>query len=349
MRVFVYECVSSGALGDEAASESLRAEGWAMLAAVLEDFGRCPGVQTSTLISARVGSAVKRLVPHIRPHFTLPGAEERTFRALAANADFSLIIAPEFDDLLAQRCRWVEEEGCPLLGPSSSAVRLTGDKRMLYRHWVDRQVPTPYVLDPPDEYSPVAVPTPCVCKPRWGAGSQATFLLRNSVDLIAILSYLRTDGWSGETILQTYAPGLPVSVAFLAGPGRLLALPATEQHLSSDGRFRYLGGRLPLARHLDKRARRLAERAVNTVEGLRGFFGVDLVLGEADDGSLDVALEINPRLTTSYVGLRRLARFNLAEALLAIATGSPPPIWDWGSEAILFRADGTVQSFISPG
>ena len=32
----------------------------------------------------------------------------------------------------------------------------------------------------------------------------------------------------------------------------------------------------------------------------------------------DRVIEINPRLTTSYVGLRALARFNLAEALLAV-------------------------------
>jgi predicted ATP-grasp superfamily ATP-dependent carboligase len=349
MRVFVYEYLSSGALGDTVAAASLRAEGWAMLAAILEDFGGCHGVEMCTLIDARLGAAVERVCPHITLHFARPGAEEQMFRSLAAEVDFSLVIAPEFDDILAQRCGWVEEVGGHLLGPSASAVRLTGDKRMMYRNWVDRQVPTPYVVDPPDEYSPVAILTPCVCKPRCGAGSQATFLLRNSDDLIEMLASLQSEGRSGETILQAHAPGLPVSAAFLAGAGRLLALPATEQHLSSDGRFRYLGGRLPLEHCLDQRARRLAERAVRAVEGLHGYFGVDLVLGEAIDGSADVAIEINPRLTTSYVGLRRLARFNLAEALLAIAAGSPPPSWNWRSEPIVFRADGTVQSVISPG
>lgn len=349
MRVFVYEYLSSGVLGAPAGADSLQAEGWAMLVAVLEDFGRCPGVKVSTLIDPGLEPAIRKVFPCIVPCFAQSGEEERSFRALAAEADFSLVIAPEFDDILGQRCEWVEEVGGHLLGPSASAVRLTGDKRMLYRHWVDRQVPTPYVVDPPDEDAPIAVPTPLVWKPRWGAGSQATFLLRNSDDLVAMIPRLRAEGWSGETILQAYAPGIPVSVAFLASPGRLLALPATEQRLSRDGRFRYLGGRLPLAKGLDQRARRLAERAVQSVEGLHGFFGVDLVLGEAEDGSSDMALEINPRLTTSYVGLRRLARFNLAEALLGVATGSALPSWDWGSEPIEFRADGTIQTSISPG
>jgi predicted ATP-grasp superfamily ATP-dependent carboligase len=87
----------------------------------------------------------------------------------------------------------------------------------------------------------------------------------------------------------------------------------------------------------------LAERAVECVEGLHGWFGVDLILGDATDGNGDAAIEINPRLTTSYLGLRRLARFNLAEALLAAATGSPMPPWMWGNDSIVFEAVGTAD------
>jgi hypothetical protein len=48
---------------------------------------------------------------------------------------------------------------------------------------------------------------------------------------------------------------------------------------------------------------------------------VDLVLGDAADGSRDFAIEINPRLTTSYLGLRALARGSLAAALLRAVRG----------------------------
>ena len=63
--------------------------------------------------------------------------------------------------------------------------------------------------------------------------------------------------------------------------------------------------------------------------GLLGYVGVDLVLGDAADGSRDYAIEINPRLTTSYVGLRALADFNIAEAMLRAANGprlEPPEV-----------------------
>jgi predicted ATP-grasp superfamily ATP-dependent carboligase len=302
-----------------------------MLAAVLEDFARCPGMQVSTLLDYR------RRLPRlwsscIAIQRVQPAAEKDAFCALAAAADWSLVVAPEFDGLLAERSRWVEQAGGRLLGSSPKAIHETADKLYLAQLWTLRGVPTP----------PLEQTYPLVCKPRFGAGSQATFFVPNEEELARARRQALAEGWNGELILQQYMPGLAASVAFLAGGGKWYSLPAVEQRLSRDGRFRYLGGRLPLPDKLARRARRLAERAAECVEGLHGWFGVDLVLGDAEDGSDDAAIEINPRLTTSYLGLRRLARFNLAEALIAVATGSPPPSWEWRSNAIAFDADGRV-------
>ena len=52
-----------------------------------------------------------------------------------------------------------------------------------------------------------------------------------------------------------------------------------------------------------------------------GYLGIDLVLGQAVDGSEDVVIEINPRMTTSYIGLRQAATGNLARAMLNVAAG----------------------------
>jgi predicted ATP-grasp superfamily ATP-dependent carboligase len=278
MQVFVYEYVCGGAGG----AGSLRAEGWAMLAAVLEDFTRRPGVHVSTLVDPALLPAIPpKPEASARASAGRRGEAEPAFRALARAADFSLIIAPEFDGLLAERCRWVEEEGGRLLGPSAAAVRLTGDKLLLARHLDGLGVPTPATLPFPSPAPRFAFPL--VCKPRHGAGSQATFLVRDAEELGQVPARVRSEGWAGEMVLQPHVPGRPVSVALLLGPERRFALPAVEQTLSPDGRFRYQGGSLPLAEELDRRGRRLAERAVEAVEGLHGYVGVDLVLGEEAD------------------------------------------------------------------
>jgi predicted ATP-grasp superfamily ATP-dependent carboligase len=180
-----------------------------------------------------------------------------------------------------------------------------------------------------------------VCKPRHGAGSQATFLVRGASDLAACRARAAAEGYRGELVVQPFVPGLAASVALLGGPAGWFPLPAARQCLSEDGRFRYRGGGLPLPARLGARARRLAERAARAVPGLGGYVGVDLVLGEGD-GADDAVIEINPRLTTSYVGLRALARCNLAEALLEVAAGRAPAL-RWGDWEVDFTAEGAVE------
>ena len=110
------------------------------------------------------------------------------------------------------------------------------------------------------------------------------------------------------------------------------------QNLSEDGRFHYCGGELPIPADLAERAVALGTRAVNCVPGLRGYVGVDMVLGENEDW----AIEINPRLTTSYIGLRALAWFNIAEAMLSVANGSLSPESTWSRKPIRFAPDGIL-------
>ena len=67
------------------------------------------------------------------------------------------------------------------------------------------------------------------------------------------------------------------------------------------------------------------------------------MLGNAPDGSQDFAIEINPRLTTSYIGLRAFAEFNLAEALLKTANGQAPSALRWKRGSIRFTPEGAVE------
>ena len=88
--------------------------------------------------------------------------------------------------------------------------------------------------------------------------------------------------------------------------------------------FFYKGGSLPIELELAKRAIELGRRALIVTHGRRGYVGLDLVLGEATDGSQDYVIEVNPRITTSYLGLRQASKTNLAQAMLDVADGNVP-------------------------
>lgn len=317
--VFVYEyCCATGA-GDE----SLVAEGRAMRDAVADDFRRLPDTDVIVLDGLT------------------PGIEEATTRAATAKSDAVLVIAPEFDDLLVTRLGWVGDKS---VQPDATAVRLTADKLALADRWRTAGVPTPFTraatLWP-------AGRLPVVVKDRFGAGSRYVLLRKTEAEWEHEQGYV-ADDFPYETIAQDFVPGVAASVALLVGPKQTVALPPTIQRLSDDGRFTYLGGELPIRPDLASRAVALGRRAVECVPGLRGYVGVDLVLGDAADGSADFAIEINPRLTTSYVGLRALAESNLAGAMLDVCAGRPVEL-RWKPGRVSFTPAGAVDHDPTPG
>jgi len=322
MRVFVYECITAGGMGSTV-PDSLRREGRAMLDAVVGDFRRIPGFAVETLADEL--------------------DQPTRFHELAPSCDWTLVIAPEFQRLLQNYAQAVLDAGGRLLGSTPFAIRTTGDKLRMAKAWERLNVLQPQVNTLPLGRIKDIYPTidgPWVIKPRDGAGSQATMLVTDIDDWLCAVKAIRQEWPVGQFLVQRFVPGQAASVALLIGPAQTMALIPARQHLSNDGRFRYEGGSFPLPPPLAERATRLALQAVAGIDGLQGYVGVDLVLG--DDG-VDYAIEINPRLTTSYIGLRQLCEENLAELMLRILQGErlEPPAWKAGD--VRFHADGTLE------
>ncbi len=325
MRIFVYEYFTSLGLshGSDSAKPKIDREGWAMWQAVMEDFRALDGVEVRSL-----------------PQGLTAEGERQAFRRTLEGCDYALLIAPETHGILRARCEWAAEVGVPLLSSSVEGVSLAGDKLELAGLWKRHGVPTPRTVLFGSSWQHF----PAVLKPRDGAGSQATFLVRSAEEVMTVRAAYRSAGFpDAQMVWQEFVAGQPASVSFLIGPRTLIPLPPATQELSDDGHFRYQGGEVPIPPDLAARAIRVGSQAVRCVPGLLGYVGVDVILGEAADGSQDVAVEINPRLTTSYVGLRQLARFNLAEAMLLTVTGGEPHSVSWKAGRVRFYPDGRYE------
>lgn len=334
MQLLVYEFVTGGgwySCCHTPPDGSLLTEGLAMLRAAASDFAAIPQVTVHVLHDQRL------------PHFNLPdcrlhsigNAEEERAKLLelAATCDWTLVIAPELSGFLAERCRWAAEAG-RLLGPNLELVELASNKQRTAEHLsacgIRIPVGRPFSSNVP---LPHDFPYPAVLKPRDGAGSQGVQMIASACE--------RFLPFDGPARLEQYHPGIAASVGFLCGPHQQLPLQPCRQHLSSDGCFSYSGGSLLCELALAERAIRLASRAVASLPSPFGYLGLDLVLGNDALGSEDVVIEINPRLTTSYVGLRAACKDNLAAAMLAIANGSQVAL-SWDNEPLTFQADGRV-------
>ena len=63
----------------------------------------------------------------------------------------------------------------------------------------------------------------------------------------------------------------------------------------------------------------IAAKAVEAIDGMKGFVGVDLIINADEKDIYSVyLLEINSRFTTPYVGLKEVADFNIGKSIIDI-------------------------------
>jgi predicted ATP-grasp superfamily ATP-dependent carboligase len=347
MKLFLYEHITGGGLCGEPLPTSLAMEGRAMLTSLCQDLDQIEGVSVSILWDERlrppdVPAAIRRLT-------TKTSEQVRSsFDRMLEEADATCVIAPELGGQLYTLAQGVTQRGRCLLGSTPIGIELASDKWLLPRHLALHGIKAVPAMPFSDEIllREGLGERSFVVKPRRGAGSTDVFVISTDADLAAL------PGFSQEMIATPWMDGVPASVLLLVNPsGAPLPLLPSRQRLSRDGRLKYLGGALPLDDEFAERATRLAERAVQAIPGLRGFVGVDLLLATRESAGSqtpqeDVVVEVNARVTTSYVGLRALARDNLARLWLDTMTGCEPPAPSWDTRAVEFFPDGRVETLV---
>ena len=84
----------------------------------------------------------------------------------------------------------------------------------------------------------------------------------------------------------------------------------------------YEGGKLPYESKYEQEAFEIATKAVEAIDGIKGFVGVDLLINADEKDIYSVyLLEINSRFTTPYVGLSKVANFNIGKSIIELIDG----------------------------
>lgn len=314
--IFVYEHLSGrprAAGPEDAALAELLPQGLAMRDAVVADLAALPGlsiscaVNTETATDAAPGSTVDAVR-------ALPGDTAIDFvRRQAADHDLSWIVAPESDGLLAALQavvppgRW--------LGCDAPALAVASSKSATLAALAARGIATPLAFAEGG-----AAGMRWIAKPDDGAGAVDTRVFADRAGAEAWAAPRRAAGQA--MTLEPLVPGEALSISVMAGEGWVQALAFNRQHIevSADGRLSFHGVDTN-ALGADPRVVRLhllALEVARAVPGLRGYVGIDLVW-HPERGP--VVIELNPRVTTAYVGLSaRLGRNLAAEVLRAHAT-----------------------------
>ena len=343
MRILVYEFASGGGLAGRDVPASLVREGGAMRAALVGDLAAMGSHQIVTTADAREDGPGHGLAPGVEV-VTMPAgdrAREARLDRLIGSVDAVWVIAPETDGCLGRLAARVERQRKRLLGSSSDAVRRASDKARLARRLAAMGIrhPITRALDcyGSPEGTACEIGYPMIVKPIRGAGSQGVCLVRRARELRSAIDRARRATRGGRVILQEYIQGVDASVSLLADGRRATALTVNAQALSSSPTFAYCGGETPFNHALASKAMAVAVDACLALPGLRGVVGVDVMLTASDA----VVIEVNPRLTTAYLGVRAAIDGNVAALALAACAGrlpTPPHV----CRRVRFTASGQV-------
>ena len=257
---------------------------------------------------------------HFQTHPTLDCTLE-AWLTTARECDATIVIAPELDQILPTVLMHLRTQGISVIAPSDEFVAVAADKWETSRCWYRSGVahPATMLLDAWLENSlRLHQPSGWVLKRRWGAGGtdmrrfRDTQSLREHCHSEAIPETCRT-----EWMVQPWVEGIPASLAVVALE-QCHVLGAMQQHFAPlDGTSKaaaYVGGSGPLSSCPPEALREFAIRTLQALPGHpRGWIGIDFVIEQATGWR---AIEINSRLTSSYLGYRQILGPNVAQAIL---------------------------------
>ena len=117
-----------------------------------------------------------------------------------------------------------------------------------------------------------------------------------------------------SVLIQEFIEGDIVSVSLISDGRKAIPISLNKQNIAlNKENFSYLGGEIPYNHPLKEKAFEIAKKAIESIDGIRGFVGVDLILNEEV-----YLLEINSRFTTPYVGLKQIANFNIGKSIIEL-------------------------------
>ena len=343
MRLLLYEWCCSGGMQSDIARDILRKipledflkEGGLMLEALACDAEKNADLDITVMVDATLPVTK---VPHFSEHITVEkvpaGTNRSSLLAVASQSDQIILIAPETHGILLQSLIAIEQAGFGdrLINCPTPFVHAASDKQTTSVMLAAAGIPTPAGCTLPAGGSfPTGFRLPAVLKARESAGCDGLRIIQN-----------RSDFATPETDsrLECHIAGIPGSVCCLCRAESIIPLLPFEQMFTDALQPVYIGGRLIHKEYHD----RMQSLAVRSIEALNkatqtkahGWVGVDMILGSRDDGNDDRVLEINPRLTTSFIGLSRGQQGGIIHPLLNHMRGEKIHLTPWNTESCQF-------------
>jgi len=339
------EYITAGGFCAQPLPPSLLCEGTLMRDALLADFSEIADVEIFTTYDTRVS---------LPKHTSVAMPVDVTTNVMALwqkllhDCDAALLIAPESDGILSQLTQLIESVAVKNLGSKLAAVTLFTDKYSTYQALKEANILTIPTYTASEflhtkffELDPLLTclfNKGCVAKPIDGAGCGDTYFFENASVLRVWLNAPAQISQRDAYIVQPYIAGTPASISMLCKEGKAWLLSCNEQLIEIglkisqevghefgheleqkpsilQAPIQYKGS-LVNGLMLEHAAfKQLAETIATTFSDLNGYVGVDVIMNE----DIIYVVEVNPRITSSYIALHESLNVNPAKLILDLA------------------------------
>lgn len=255
----------------------------------------------------------------------------------AANFDNAIFIAAENNNNLYNITKILEDNNVNTYTSSSEACFKTSDKYETYEA-LPMEVPQPrsfkFKIDPKGYWKRAIenlhekwqsedplTPLKLIIKPLNGVDCEDIVIIEDIGELTLDLDKIFKPG--SRVIVQEYVEGTDISVSLISDGEKAIPLSLNEQFIElKNDKGRYLGGRLPYDSKYRDEAFEIATKAVEAMNGIKGFVGVDMLINADENDVYSVyLLEINSRFTTPYVGLTKVSNINIGKSIIELIDG----------------------------
>jgi len=302
-------------LSQEEIPASLAREGMLMMQAIIDELTDNSSILITVLLDYRfkniqLPSNITIVFVHKNQcvYQLLPG--------LLDAVDFIWPIAPEMDGELEKVTKLIEQENVALLNSSLSAISICSDKLATSNRLKEKGLD---VVDSIqwDQFLQ-NYPAPWVLKSKYGVGCLDNYFIANKEELIKISQQINN---KMDYIIQPYIKGEVLSLSCLFKQGKAWLLCCNKQDvILNEGTFELKACIVNISDENNIIYQNIIDQIASSIPGLFAYVGIDIIQAE---NNVPMILEINPRLTTSYVGINQAIGYNVANAVIEMSQNDP--------------------------
>ncbi|WP_347989450.1 ATP-grasp domain-containing protein [Methylomonas sp. AM2-LC] len=315
MKILVFEYICGGGFADQALPSSLAIEGCLMLQALTDDLGCLENIQLLIPLDQRCQTI------NLPTNAEIVYVQSQTkiltiLPELIAQCDAVWPIAPETNGILTCITELVKRQNKLLLASPPDMVALCSNKLKTYQVLSAHNIPCVETQLLNQDYMEIVGRS--VVKPIDSCGCQDSIIIEANQQLSQKISLLNN---SEQYIIQPFMEGQATSLSCLFKQGKAWLLCCNQQLVAIENQaFNLKACLVNTSSQYESVYLEIIADIATALPSLWGYIGIDFI-ETTHRGPL--LLEINPRLTSSYIGIRKATGINVAAQVLSLISAEP--------------------------